>query len=85
MGLLPGHKRGGHSGLLNPGTMVGEMEAGLWILLFLMLFFSLTDIRSRLFYFIWLCFEACGILDPQSEIEHRSSAVDLTTVPPENS
>ena len=39
MGLLPGHKRGGHSGLLSPGTMVGEMEAGLQILLFLMFFF----------------------------------------------
>ena len=46
MGLLPGHKRGGHSGLLSPGTMAGEMEAALRILLLLLLLFFL-------FYFIF--------------------------------
>ena len=48
MGLLPGHKRGGHSGLLSPGTMVGEMEAGLQILLFFNVFFFFFNRHQKL-------------------------------------
>ena len=84
MGPLPGHIRGGHKWSSKPrnhGRWDGSRAPDSSF--FNAFFFSLTDIGSRLFYFIWPCFEAWGILDPQSEIELGSSAVDLTSGPPE--